>query len=74
MTVAGFLIGFINCIALAVILVLIGAIVAWVMGALGWAVPWNIHRLYLALVALIFLICFVSLLFGSPMVHIFGHA
>jgi hypothetical protein len=70
MTLAGILIGLINCIILAVILVLIGAIIQWVLSALGWPVPFTIVRLYLAVVALITLLCFIMLLLGSPMVHI----
>jgi hypothetical protein len=54
--------------------VLIGAIVAWVLAALGWPIPWNIQRLFLAVVALITLVCFISLLLGAPMFHIVGHA
>jgi hypothetical protein len=73
MSLVGILIGLLNCIVLAVILVLIGAIVAWVLGALGWPIPWNIQRLYLAIVALVTLICFITLLVGVPMVHFFPH-
>jgi hypothetical protein len=69
MTLAAILIGAINCVILAVILVLIGAILAWVLSALGWAIPQNIQRLFLGIVALITLVCFVSLLLGSPMFH-----
>jgi len=69
MSIVGILIGILNCILLAVILVLLGAIVAWIAGLFGWPVPWNIQRLYLAIVLLVFLICVISLLLGVPMVH-----
>jgi len=74
MSLAAILIGLINCIILAVILVLIGAICAWVLAALSWPVPWNIQRLFLAVVALITLVCFISLLLGAPMFHIVGRS
>ena len=69
MSLVGILIGLINCIILALILVLIGAVIAWVLAALSWPIPWTIQRIYLAIVALITLICFVYLLAGVPMVH-----
>jgi hypothetical protein len=72
MTLVGIIVGLLNCIILAVILVLIGAIVAWVLAALSWPVPWNIQRLYLGVVALITLVCFITLLLGVPMFHIVG--
>jgi hypothetical protein len=71
-SLGGLLLGFLNCVIVAVILVLIGALCAWVLSALGWPIPWNIQRIYLALVALITLVCFVSLLLGAPMFRIVG--
>lgn len=70
MTLAAILIGILNCIILAVILVLIGAVCQWVLAALGWPVPQQVARLFLAVVALITLVCFVSLLVGAPMFHL----
>jgi hypothetical protein len=69
MSLIGVLIGLINCIILALILVLIGAVVVWVLAALSWPIPWNIQRIFLGIVALITLVCFISLLAGAPMVH-----
>jgi hypothetical protein len=74
MSIAGILIGLLNCLILAVILVLFGAIVAWVAAAFEWPIPWNIQRLFLLVVLLIFIVCVVGLLLGTPMVHIIGHA
>ena len=71
MSVAGLLIGVLNCILLAAVLVLIGAIVAWVASAFGWPIPWNIQRIYLLICLLVFIICVASLLLGAPMVHFF---
>jgi hypothetical protein len=70
MSLAGILIGLINCIILAVILVLVGAIIQWVLAALNWPVPAQIVKLYLAIVALVTLLCFIMLLLGMPMVHV----
>ena len=74
MSLAGILIGILNCLILTVILVLVGAIVAWVASIFEWPIPWNIQRLYLLVVLLIFIVCVVGLLLGTPMVHILGHA
>ena len=70
MTLLGILIGIINCVILAIILVIIGAVVQYVLAALGWPVPQNIVKLFLAVVALVALVCFISLLAGAPMFHI----
>jgi hypothetical protein len=72
MSVAGLLIGVLNCILLAAILVLVGAIVAWVASIFEWPIPWNIQRIYLLICLLIFIICVASLLLGAPMVHFLG--
>jgi hypothetical protein len=74
MSLAGILIGLINCIILAVILVLIGAVIQWVLAALGWPIPAQIAKLFLAIVALVTLLCFIMLLLGTPMLHVIGHA
>lgn len=72
MSLSGLLIGMLNCIILAVVLVLVGAIVAWVLAALSWPIPWNIQRLFLAIVALLTLLCFITLFVGGPpFVHFF---
>jgi hypothetical protein len=73
MSLVGILIGLLNCIVLALILVLIGAVVLWVLAALGWPIPQNIQKIYLGIVALITLICFISLIAGAPMVHFFHY-
>jgi hypothetical protein len=71
MSVAGLFIGLLNCILLAAILVLLGAVVAWVASLFQWPIPWNIQRIYLLIVLLVFIICVASLLLGAPMVHFF---
>jgi hypothetical protein len=74
MSLTGILLGLINIAIVIVILVLIGAIILWVLGLLGWPVPWNVQRLYLAVVALIALYMLIALLLGIPSVRIIGHA
>ena len=72
MSAGGILVGLLNCVVLAIILVLIGAVVQYVMGALGWPIPPIVVKLFMALVAVMVLICLIQLLLGgAPMVHIF---
>jgi hypothetical protein len=73
MSIAGILIGVLNCVLVAAILVLVGAIVVWVASLFQWPIPWNIQRIYLLIVLLVFIICVISLLVGAPMVHIFHY-
>lgn len=73
MSLAGILIGVLNCVLVAAILVLVGAIIVWVAAMFEWPIPWTIQRIYLLIVLVIFIICIFSLLLGAPMVHIFGN-
>jgi len=72
MSVFGLLIGVLNCVLVAAILVLLGAVIVWVASLFQWPIPWNIQRLYLLIVLIVFIICVISLLLGMPMVHLFG--
>jgi hypothetical protein len=74
MSLSGILLGLINIAIVIVILVLVGAIILWVLGLLGWPIPWNVQRLYLAVVALIALYMLVALLLGIPSLRVIGHA
>jgi hypothetical protein len=65
MTLSGLLLGLLNIVIVIVILVLIGAIIQWVMSTLGWPVPANVQKLFLAVVALIALAMLVALLLGA---------
>jgi len=69
---AALLIGVLNCVLVAAVLVLIGAVIVWVATIFEWPIPWNIQRVYLLIVLVIFVICVASGLLGSPMVHIWG--
>jgi hypothetical protein len=73
MSVFGLLIGVLNCVLAAAVLVLLGAIVVWAAGLFSWPIPWDIQRIYLFIVLVIFIICILSLAFGMPMVRLFGH-
>lgn len=72
MSLAAILLGIMNCVLVAALLVLIGAIVAWIASLFQWPIPWNIQRIYLLIVLLIFITCVISLMLGMPMVHVFG--
>ena len=74
MSLSGILLGLINIAIVIVILVLVGAIVVWVMSMLGWPIPWNVQRLYLAVVALIALFMLVALILGIPSIRVISHA
>jgi len=65
MTLTGLLLGLLNIAIVLVILVLIGAIIMWVMSTLGWPIPANVQKLFLAVVALIALAMLVALLLGA---------
>lgn len=69
-SVGGLLLGIIDAVLVAAILVLVGAIIVWAASIFEWPIPWNIQRLYLLIVLLIFIYEVIALLFGMPMVHI----
>ena len=70
MSLTGILLGLLDILIVVAILLLVGAVIMWVMGALGWPPPQQVQRLYIAVVALIALVAFISLLLGAPRVHI----
>lgn len=72
MSIFGLLIGILNCLLLVAVLVLIGAIIVWVASIFEWPIPWNIQRIYLLICLLVFIVCVISGLAGTPMVHFFG--
>lgn len=74
MSIVTILIGILNCAIVAAVLVLLGAIVLWVCSMFGWPIPVNIQRIYMLIVLLVFLICIVSDIAGSPMFHIIPHS
>ena len=70
MTLAALLLGIINIGIVVLILVLAGAVAVWIAGLLTWPIPWNVQRIYLAVVALIALYMLVALLLGIPTIRI----
>jgi hypothetical protein len=72
MSILGILVGVLNCVLLAAVLVLVGAIIVWVAQIFEWPIPWNIQRIYLLICLLVFIICVISMIAGAPMVHFFG--
>jgi hypothetical protein len=74
MALSGIVLGLINIAIVIVVLLLIGALAKWVLGALGWPPPLEVQKLFIAVVALVALYMIVALLFGLPTVHIVGPA
>lgn len=73
-SLGGILLGLINIAIVVAILLLIGAVIVWFMDWLGFAVPANVQKLYIAIVALIALYMLVALLLGIPSIHLIGRA
>jgi len=72
MNLPAILLGIINIAIVVAILLLIGAVILWFMSWMGMAVPPNVQKGYLVVVALIGLYLLVSLLLGIPSVRIIG--
>jgi MFS superfamily sulfate permease-like transporter len=73
MSLSGLVLGVINAAIVIAILLLVGAIILWFCNWMGIAVPGNVQKGYIAVVALIGLYLLVALLFGIPSVRIIGH-
>ncbi len=70
MAISGILLGLINIGIVVVVLLLVGAIAAWVLSALSFTVPTEVRKLYLLVVAMIALYMVVALLLGMPSIHV----
>ena len=70
MTLSAILLGIINIAIVVAILLLVGAIVLWFCSWMSLAVPENVKRGYIIVVALIGLYMLVALLLGIPTLHI----
>ena len=70
MSLSGVLLGVINILIAVAVLILIGALIEWVCGLLGFPLPGIVRRIYLVIVALIALYMLVSLLLGIPTLRI----
>lgn len=66
MSFTGMILGVINIAITVAVFMLVGAIIMWLCNWLSIAVPQNVARGYIAVVALIALYMLVALLFGIP--------
>ena len=72
MAISGILLGIINIAIVVALLVLVGLVIVWFMSWMGLAVPAQLQKVYMILVALIGLYMLVALLLGMPSVTLFG--
>ncbi len=72
MNIAGILLGIINIAIVVAILLLVGAIILWFMSWMGLAVPANVQKGFIIVVALIGLYMLVALLLGMPTFRVIG--
>lgn len=72
MSLTGILLGLINIAIVVAILLLIGAVILWFCSWMSLAIPGNIQKIYIAIVALIGLYMLVALLLGIPTLRIIG--
>jgi hypothetical protein len=74
MSLTGLVLGLINIAIVVAILVLVGYVIMWILGLLGFPVPAMVQKIYMVVVALIALYMIVSLLLGMPALRIVGAA
>lgn len=72
MSLTGILLGLINVAIVVAVLILIGYIILWIMGMIGFPIPDMVQKMYMVIVALIALYMIVALLLGIPTVRIIG--
>ena len=73
MSLTGILLGLINICIIVAILILIGYVILWILGIIGFPVPAQVQKIYMVIVALIALYLIVALLLGiGPSVRIIG--
>jgi hypothetical protein len=61
------LLGIVNIAIAIAILVLIGLVIVWFMGYLGFPIPAQIQKVFMIIVALIALYMIIALLLGLPL-------
>jgi hypothetical protein len=74
MTLAGVLLGVLNIAIVVAILMLIGAVIVWFCGYMSIAVPVQVQRGYIVVVALIALYMLIALMLGVSTVHLISVA
>ena len=72
MSLSGIVLGIINIAIVIAVLLLVGAIIMWFCSWWQVAVPANVQKGYIAVVALIGLYMLVALIFGIPSIKIIG--
>jgi hypothetical protein len=72
MSLTGILLGLINIAIVVAILILVGYMILWILGLIGFPVPDMVQKMYMVIVALIALYMIVALLLGIPSVRIIG--
>ena len=70
MSLSGLLLGLVNIAIVVVVLLLIGAVILWFCSWLQFAVPANVQKLYVAVVALIALYMLIAIIFGIPSIRV----
>lgn len=70
MSLIGLLLGIVNIAIVVAILMLIGAIIMWFCSWMSLAIPANVQKGYIAVVALIALYMLIALLAGMPTIRI----
>jgi hypothetical protein len=73
MSLTGILLGLINVAIVVAVLILIGYIVVWIFGLIGFGIPDMVQKMYMVIVALIALYMIVALLLGIPTVKFVGN-
>lgn len=72
MSLSGILLGVINIAIVVAMLLLVGAIIMWFCSWMTIAIPANVQKAYIAVVALVGLYMLVALAFGIPTIRIIG--
>lgn len=72
MSIGSVLLGLINIAIVVVLLLLVGAVGAFILAKLGWGPDETIRKLYVAFVALVALYMIVALIFGLPSWTVIG--
>ena len=70
MSLTGILLGLINVAVVVAVLILVGYVVMWILGIIGFPVPENVQKIYMVIIALVALYMIVSLLLGIPSIRI----
>ena len=73
MSIGGLLLGLINIAIVIAILILIGYIAVWLLGAVGFAIPDQVQKIFMIIVALIAIYMIAALLLGvAPPFRVIG--